>query len=445
MNEWKKYHLEDLCSLITDGKHGDCQNEANSGYYFLSVKDISDNRLIYNNARQITKTDFLETHRRTNLEPGDILFTNTGTIGRMAIVSDDPKTSRTTFQKSVAILKPKRAIINPLFLYYLLKFDNARLSELAAGTTQKNLLLRDFRSFTVKIPDSKTQQAIARILSSLDDKIELNRRMNETLEAMARAIFKDWFVDFGPTRAKQEGRAAYLPEHLWSLFPDQLAESIIGLIPKEWRVVTIADIASRIAMGPFGSRIKTENFVSSGVPIIRGNNLKNGFIDDDFVFLTEIKANEFKNSMVSSGDIVFTHRGTLGQVGFIPKRSKHPRYIVSQSQMLLSVDQNQVSPHLIYQFFKSPDGKSALLANVNSTGVPSIARPSSSLKEIKFVLPTKSISDSFEKLIGEPVNRSEANLEEIGILTTLRDRLLPKLMSGEIRVRDAEKLVGEAV
>jgi type I restriction enzyme S subunit len=90
------------------------------------------------NARQITEADFLETHRRTNLEPGDILFTNTGTIGRMAIASDDPRTRRTTFQKSVAILKPKRQLVEPRFLYYTLKFDNGRLSELAAGTTQKN-------------------------------------------------------------------------------------------------------------------------------------------------------------------------------------------------------------------------------------------------------------------------------------------------------------------
>ncbi len=209
--EWRRFSLGDLCSLITDGKHGDCQNETGSGYYFLSVKDVFDNCLVYENARQIMELDFLETHRRTNLEPGDILFTNTGTIGRMAIAPDNPRTRRTTFQKSAAILKPRRNLVAPHFLYYTLRFDNARLSELAAGTTQKNLLLKDFRSFEVRIPGLEEQRAIAHILGTLDDKIELNRRMSETLEAMARALFKSWFVDFDPVRAKAEGRLPALP------------------------------------------------------------------------------------------------------------------------------------------------------------------------------------------------------------------------------------------
>ncbi|MGH8772560.1 MAG: restriction endonuclease subunit S, partial [Burkholderiales bacterium] len=215
--EWQQFTLGELCSLITDGKHGDCENEFGSGYFFLSVKDVFDNRLVYENARQITEHDFLETHRRTNLEPGDVLFTNTGTIGRMAIAPDDLRTRRTTFQKSVAILKPRRNLVEPHFLYYTLKFDNGRLSEFAAGTTQKNLLLKDLRSFEVRVPKLSEQRAIAHILGTLDDKIELNRRMNETLEAMARALFKSWFVDFDPVRAKAEGCDPGLPQPLADL------------------------------------------------------------------------------------------------------------------------------------------------------------------------------------------------------------------------------------
>ena len=230
--EWSKIMLGDLCSLITDGKHGDCEDQANSGFYFLSVKDVVNNRLVYENARQITKRDFSETHRRTNLEPGDVLFTNTGTIGRMAIAQDDPKTYRTTFQKSVAILKPKRDLIDPYFLYYLLHFDNAKLSDFAAGTTQKNLLLKDLRGFTVQVPSLHEQCAIVHILGTLDDKIELNRRMNETLEAMARAIFQSWFVDFDPVRGKTEGLDPGLLKDVVDLFPDRLVDSELGEIPE---------------------------------------------------------------------------------------------------------------------------------------------------------------------------------------------------------------------
>ena len=111
--KWQTHRLGDLCKRITDGKHGDCKDQEASGFYFLSVKDVLGDRLIYQNSRQITEFDFTETHRRTALEAGDVLFTNTGTIGRMAIARDDPKTARTTFQKSVAILKPKRDLITP--------------------------------------------------------------------------------------------------------------------------------------------------------------------------------------------------------------------------------------------------------------------------------------------------------------------------------------------
>lgn len=135
----------------------------------------------------------------------------------------------------------------------------------------------------------------------------------------------------------------------------------------EWKVSTIdeikADTPNAIAMGPFGSRIKTDNFVSAGVPVIRGNNL-NGerLLDDQFVFLTEEKANELRASNAFPGDIVITHRGTLGQVGIIPYDAKHPRYVVSQSQMKLTVDGEKADPFYIFYYLRSSLGQHELLA-----------------------------------------------------------------------------------
>lgn len=144
--------LSNMCSLITDGKHGDCQNEENSGYYFVSVKDLSNGEIIYDNARQITKRDFDETHKRTNLSAGDILLTNSGTIGRMVIVKDAPETNKTTFQKSVAILKPKYDVAPTYYLYSLLKSEIKNISDLAGGSTQSNLLLGDLRNYEINYP-----------------------------------------------------------------------------------------------------------------------------------------------------------------------------------------------------------------------------------------------------------------------------------------------------
>lgn len=155
-DKWETKTLKDLCSLITDGKHGDCEDEENSGYYFVSVKDISEGEIIYDNARQITKKDFDETHRRTGLSAGDILLTNSGTIGRMAIVKDYPETKRTTFQKSVAILRPKNGIATTYYLYSLLKSQINNIVDLAGGSTQANLLLGDLRSFETKYPGKES-------------------------------------------------------------------------------------------------------------------------------------------------------------------------------------------------------------------------------------------------------------------------------------------------
>ena len=155
---WVERLTGDVCIKITDGKHGDCVNEDNSGYYFLSAKDIKNGNLNYKGSRQITKKDFEETHRRTNLECGDVLVTNSGTIGRMAIAMNDEKTTKTTFQKSVAILKPKADNINSKFLFHLLTSKLLHFNNISAGAAQKNLLLRDIRSLKIKFPTDLSEQ-----------------------------------------------------------------------------------------------------------------------------------------------------------------------------------------------------------------------------------------------------------------------------------------------
>ena len=162
-------------------------------------------------------------------------------------------------------------------------------------------------------------------------------------------------------------------------------------------------------MGPFGSRITTDNFVDIGVPVIRGSNLVNGFNGGDFVYLTEEKADELKSSNAFPEDIVFTHRGTLGQVGFIPTHSQYPRYVVSQSQMLLGVNKNLASPRFVYRFFCSQVGLNAILANTNTTGVPSIGRPTTTLKAIQIALPEEKVMRQFDSLSKATDFKKEAN------------------------------------
>ena len=150
-----KRTLQELCLNITDGKHGDCENEENSGYYFISCKDIFDGQINYKNARQITKADFEETHKRTMLEVDDILLTNSGTIGRMAFVTDREATTKTTFQKSVAIIKPDKQKVLPRYLYYQLQNCVPQFINSSNGSAQKNLLLSTMRTFQIEIEENR--------------------------------------------------------------------------------------------------------------------------------------------------------------------------------------------------------------------------------------------------------------------------------------------------
>ena len=156
---WEEKKLGEVCSLITDGKHGDCENEENSGYYFLSAKDVRNGTLLFDNARQITKSGFEETHRRTNLKPGDICMVNTGaTIGRISYAPDDARTYKSTFQKSVAVIKTIPNLIDNHFCCYILQSDLKKLVKVSSGTAVPNLLLGDLKRHKINLPKSLVEQ-----------------------------------------------------------------------------------------------------------------------------------------------------------------------------------------------------------------------------------------------------------------------------------------------
>lgn len=162
----------------------------------------------------------------------------------------------------------------------------------------------------------------------------------------------------------------------------------------EWPEVPLdslkADAKSAFAMGPFGSNIKAENFVSAGVPVIKGGNLGGTYLDErKFDFLTQQKADELESSKARRLDIVVTHRGTLGQVGLIPESSLYEQYVVSQSQLKMSFDTTKVNPYFIYYFFRSPVGQARLLANTSQVGVPAIAQALTTIRQLLIPLPPK--------------------------------------------------------
>ncbi len=185
----------------------------------------------------------------------------------------------------------------------------------------------------------------------------------------------------------------------------------------------------------FGSSIKVDTFVDEGIPIINGQQLRGLMLEDSsFNFISLEHAEKLKNANVYPGDIVLTHRGTLGQVALIPNNAKYKRYIVSQSQFFVRCNLEKITPNFLIYYLRSPEGQHKLLANRSAVGVPAIAQPVTYLRSIKLAVPPKELLDAFEQIVAPLHSKYSANWQESRTLASLRDSLLPKLMRGEVSV-----------
>lgn len=290
---------------------------------------------------------------------------------------------------------------------------------------------------------------------------------------MAQALFKSWFVDFDPVvdnaldagffeqdlefpdellrrvearkAARENADFKPLPDAVRQLFPaafEECAEpsnGFCGWVPQGWPVKTCEEVSKKIGMGPFGSNIKVSTFVEDGVPVISGTHLRKILLEDhDYKYITEEHAAKIKNSCVYRGDIIFTHAGNIGQVSLIPEESEYERYMISQRQFYMRPDNQKIKGSYLACFFHSHDGQHKLLANASQTGVPSIARPSTHLKSITLIIPKMNVQNIFDSYIMVWNAKIMKARENIINLTKLRDTLLPKLISGELRLSGSE-------
>ena len=388
-----KRTLQELCLNITDGKHGDCENEENSGYYFISCKDIFDGQINYKNARQITKADFEETHKRTMLEVDDILLTNSGTIGRMAFVTDREATTKTTFQKSVAIIKPDKQKVLPRYLYYQLQNCVPQFINSSNGSAQKNLLLSTMRTFQIEIEENREkQEKIANTLSAYYDLIENNQKQIKLLEEAARRLYKEWFVDLR--------------------FPGYENTKIVDGVPEGWKKERLVDIAEIQYGYAFDGTLF--NADKNGTPIIRIRNIPQAETMD---YTTEHVS---ENYLVQNGEIIVGMDGEFhinawaGNTAYLVQRvcCIRPKNTEIKGWLLQAIYEP------IKFFERTVVG--ATVAHLGKKHLDSIYLLTS---PEEFYKPFMILFD--KRLLLENQNRK---------LREARDRLLPKLMSGEMEV-----------
>lgn len=400
-----KRTLQELCLNITDGKHGDCENEENSGYYFISCKDIFDGQINYKNARQITKADFEETHKRTMLEVDDILLTNSGTIGRMAFVTDREATTKTTFQKSVAIVKPDKQKVLPRYLYYQLQNCVPQFINSSNGSAQKNLLLSTMRTFQIEIEENREkQEKIANTLSAYDDLIENNQKQIKLLEEAAQRLYKEWFVDLR--------------------FPGHENTKIVDGVPEEWNWCKLEDA---IQLDP--KVTLTKERMKQFIPMSALSTSSMVLDESQFTETTSNSGSKFQNGdtllaritpCLENGKTAYvsgikSDEGAVGSTEYIVMRAK------------------TINSYMVYLLARTDDFRQSAINSMSGSDGRQRVK-SDKLKMLDYLHPTSELVEKFEnveKPIFEKIYRLSKQMQQA---KQARDLLLPKLMSGEVEV-----------
>ena len=360
--------------------------------------------------------------------PGDAVITTKGnSTGRTAFVT----TSMPEFVYSPHLsywrsLDVRR--LEPGFLRYWSRSSEfaEQLNGMMASTDMAPYLsLIDQRRLRISLPSPEEQHAIAHILSALDDKIELNRRMNETLEVMVRALFKSWFVDFDPVSAKAEGRPSGLPKRFDDLFPDSFGDSELGEIPKGWRIFGLDEIA-RFLNGLALQKFPPTN--SKWLPVIKIAQLRAGNAVEADRASVDIDA----DYIVSDGDVLFSWSGSLECVLWAGGKG-------ALNQHLFKVNSVRYPKWLYYLWTCHHLDDFRHIAAGKATTMGHIQRHH--LSEATVALPSGEVLEALDPIFAPLIEAQWRRDVQSRTLAELRDTLLPKLISGELRVRDAEKRV----
>ena len=387
----------------------------------ITAKDIHSGRIDYSTARHTSWEAYRnELTDKSRPRIDDILLTKDGSIGRVAICDREDL----CINQSVALIQPTERI-DSRFLKYVLVSSHyqQRMEGDSDGTTIKHIYITRVDKMELAVPPTAEQRAIAHILGTLDDKMDLNRRMNETLEAMACAIFKSWFVDFDPVRAKAEGRDLNLPQSIAGLFPDSLTDSALGEIPNGWYVKSLPhmidvnptrslrkgaiapylDMANMPTRGHSAGEVMEREF-GSGMRFVNGDTL-----------VARI------TPCLENGKTAFVDFLEEGQVGW-----GSTEYIVLRPKPPLPNE-------FAYCLARSePFRDFAIQSMTGSSGRQRV--PAESLSHYLIAMAPPPISKCFEKIVAPLFARARAGARENRTLASLRDALLPKLISGELRV-----------
>ena len=447
-SEWATKRLGDCCEKIGSGATPKGGKEAYLDFgpvHLIRSQNVrndgfSPSGLAYISEEQAQKLD------NVKVESGDVLLNITGdSVARVCQALNRFLPARVN--QHVAIIRPISSVFDARYLRYFFASpaqQNLMLGLAAVGATRNALTKGMIESFEVPCPPLAVQQGIADVLASLDDRITLLRETNTTLEAIAQALFKSWFVDFDPVHAKMQGLSPEgMDQATAALFPDSFEESELGLVPKGWKATRVAKVAEVVKGKSYSSKDLVETHHTALVTL-KSFERGGGFRMDGF----KPYSGAYKPAqIVRAGDLILAYTDVTQAAELIGK----PAIVVSVNEfqtLVASLDVGIIRPNeavcgkqFLYGLFRTDAFQAHTLAHTSGTTVLHLAKDG--VGSFVFPLPTAQLVHAFEEISSAVGERKQTNSDAIRTLHTLRDTLLPRLISGQLRLPEvAQQLEG---
>jgi type I restriction enzyme, S subunit len=440
MSEWMTVNLGSLADStpgsIAIGPFGSRMKSdtyVSDGVPVIRGTNISSNRS-WKGDWVFVPDEFAETMPNCIVREGDLVFPHRGSIGEVAIVpSDQPRYMLST---SLMKFRPDDKKASALFLYYFFRSNQGRSEILRfssqVGTPGIGQPLSSLRQFRVPLPPREIQEEIVSLLALLDDKIDLIHRTNGTLEAMASAFFKDWFVDFGPTRAKIEHQPPYIASEFWDLFPNAFNGDNK---PVGWRTWTLGELAEHRKGSVTPSADPYTIFEHYSLPAFDAGQ------HPAFDLGSSIKSNK---TPIPKGAVLLSKLNPEIPRVWVPGDPTDAPQVAS-TEFLVFVPRMGIGRALIAALFNNPCFRQILQGMVTGTSSSHQRVSPSAVVEIEGLIGDRQVFIAYESIMAPILAKILKNRQELCTLAKTRDLLLPKLMSGEIRLRNTEKIVAEVM
>jgi type I restriction enzyme S subunit len=421
--EWKRTSLREADVTLIDCDHR-TPPATDSGYPYVAIPQLKEGRIVLNDVRRISPEHFAEWTRKAKPQQHDVILSRRCNPGETAYV---PAGLECALGQNLVLLRADGKKLFPPFLRWLVRGTDwweQVGTFINVGAVFDSLKCADIPNFSMPLPPLAEQKAIATVLGALDDKIELNRRMNATLEAMARALFQSWFVDFNPVRAKLDGQKTDgLDPDTAALFPEHLEDSPLGRIPKGWEVKAVGDIGHVIC----GKTPPTSvaDYYGEDVPFITIPDMHgNVFCAATARKLSHAGVNAQANKTLPPGSLCVSCIATPGLVVITSEDSQTNQQI------------NSVVPHQkeeTYFWYWVMIGLGAEIASSGSGGSVLVNLSKGRFETLQVIKPPHALIRAYHTTVRPLLEAILANTHQSRTLATLRDTLLPKLLSGELQ------------